>query len=238
MNRVLDVAFALFIIIAFLPFWIVLALILRCTGEGKVFYRQSRIGLGGKEFKLIKFATMLEDIPNLGTGDITLKNDPRVLPVGRFLRIAKINEFPQVINLLKGDMTLVGPRPLIQRTFSFYPEHVQQEIVKLRPGLTGVGSIVFRHEERIIAKSARDYLECYKHEIAPHKGELELWYMRNRSLWIDLKILALTVWVVFFQDSTAYRKLLNSDYSAGKQRKVCSVGQPHDMVKEIDRYRG
>jgi len=208
MRRVLDVTFATAVIVVFLPFWIVLALVLRCTGEGKIFYRQPRIGLGGKAFKLVKFATMLEDSPNLGTGDITLRNDPRVLPAGGFLRKTKINEVPQVINLLRGEMTLVGPRPLTPKHFSFYPDPVQKEIVKVRPGLTGVGSIVFRDEETIIANSNREYLECYKHEIAPYKGEIEVWYIRNRSLLLDCKILILTAWVVLFPESTVYKKLL------------------------------
>jgi lipopolysaccharide/colanic/teichoic acid biosynthesis glycosyltransferase len=208
MRRVADVVFALVVIILPLPFWALLALLLRCTGEGKVFYRQPRVGRAGEIFKLIKFASMLEDSPNLGTGDITVRNDPRVLPVGRLLRKTKLNEFPQAINLLKGDMTLVGPRPLTPKNFALYPDHVRDGVVTLKPGLTGIGSIVFRDEETIIANSGKDHLECYRTEIAPYKGELELWYIANRSLLLDSRIVLLTVWVVLFPKSRAYMKLL------------------------------
>ena len=208
MRRVLDVAFAMIVILLFLPLWIILAIILRLTGEGKIFYFQPRIGFGGRKFRIVKFATMLEDSPNLGTGDITLKNDPRVLPMGRFLRKTKINEIPQVINLLKGEMTLFGPRPLTPRNFSFYSEHVQRVIATVRPGLTGVGSIVFRDEETIISNSDRDYLEFFKNQVVPYKAELELWYIRNQNWLLDLKIFALTAWTMFFHDSMLYKKLL------------------------------
>jgi lipopolysaccharide/colanic/teichoic acid biosynthesis glycosyltransferase len=147
---------------------------------------------------------MLEDSPNIGPGDITLQVDPRVLPFGRFLRKFKINEIPQVINILKGDMTLVGPRPLTPKNFEMYPLEVKQQIVAMVPGLTGIGSIVFRDEEAIMAQSSKSFLECYRDEIAPYKGELELWYVRNQSLWVDLKIVLLTAWMVLFPKSLAY----------------------------------
>lgn len=208
MRRVFDVAFAMIVILLFLPFWIILAIILRLTGEGKIFYFQPRIGFGGRTFRIVKFATMLEDSPNIGTGDITLKNDPRVLPMGRFLRKTKINEIPQFINVLKGEMTLFGPRPLTPRNFSFYPEHVQRVIATVRPGLTGIGSIVFRDEETIISESGRDYLEFFKKQVVPYKAELELWYIRNQNWLLDMKIFTLTVWTVFFHQSMLYKKLL------------------------------
>jgi lipopolysaccharide/colanic/teichoic acid biosynthesis glycosyltransferase/GT2 family glycosyltransferase len=232
MRRVLDIAFAMIVILLFLPLWIILVAILRLTGEGKIFYRQPRIGFGGRTFKIVKFATMLEDSPNLGTGDITLKNDPRVLPIGRFLRKTKINEIPQIINVLKGEMTLVGPRPLTPRNFSFYSEHVQRVIATVRPGLTGVGSIVFRDEETIISNSGRDYLECFKNQVVPYKAELELWYIRNRTSLLDLKILALTLWVVFFHESMLYKKLLkglpvHDDWQAKDE---ADKSQSHELV--------
>lgn len=208
MRRVFDVAFAIIVMLLFFPLWVILAVILRLTGEGKVFYFQPRIGLGGRTFRIVKFATMLENSPNLGTGDITIKNDPRVLPLGRFLRKTKINEIPQVINLLKGEMTLFGPRPLTPKNFAFYPQHIQKIIVSVVPGLTGVGSIVFRNEERTISDCGSDYVEFVKNRIAPYKGELELWYIRNRNWLLDLKILFLTCWALIFHDSMLYKKLL------------------------------
>jgi lipopolysaccharide/colanic/teichoic acid biosynthesis glycosyltransferase len=208
MIRTIDILFSLLLILLFLPFGLVIALALRLTGEGKIFYFQPRVGFQGQIFRLAKFATMLEDSPNLGTGDITLKGDPRVLPLGRFLRKTKINEIPQVINLLKGDMTLVGPRPLTPRNFALYPELIKEEIVKVRPGLTGVGSIIFRDEESILARSSKSYLEAYRDEISVYKGELELWYIRNRSLLLNMKIIMLTAWVILFKESTLSERVL------------------------------
>jgi lipopolysaccharide/colanic/teichoic acid biosynthesis glycosyltransferase len=207
-KRLLDILFSLSLIVILFPFGLILAIILRLTGEGKIFYFQPRVGYQGTTFKLTKFATMLEDSPNLGTKDITLKDDLRVLPVGRFLRKAKINEIPQVFNLLKGDMTLVGPRPLTPNNFNLYPERTKKEIVKVKPGLTGVGSIIFRDEESIISNSSKNYLECYRDDIAVYKGELELWYIKNQSLALDLKIVAVTAWVLIFKDSKAPFRLL------------------------------
>lgn len=208
MKRAVDILFSVTLITLFFPFGLILAIVLRLTGEGKILYFQPRVGYLGNIFKLAKFATMLENSPNLGTGDITLKGDPRVLPVGRFLRKTKINEIPQVLNLLKGDMTLVGPRPLTPRNFALYPERIKEEIVKVRPGLTGVGSIIFRDEESIIAKSSKSYLEAYRDEIATYKGELELWYIKNQSFFLDMKIVGLTAWVILFKKSTLHYRVL------------------------------
>src|SRR4030042_4942737 len=209
MKRAVDLLFSLITIIIFLPFGLVLAILLRLTGEGKIFYCQPRVGYPGNIFKMVKFATMLEDSPNLGTGDITLKDDPRVLPLGRFLRQTKINEIPQVFNLLKGDMTLVGPRPLTPRIFDLYPEHVKKEIVNVRPGLTGVAAIIFRDEASIISRSSKNYLEFCREEIAVYKGNLELWYIKNQNFFLDLKIVMLTVWVILFKDSRLPFRVLN-----------------------------
>ena len=114
---------------------------------------------------------------NIGTGSITLQNDPRVTKIGSFLRKTKINELPQIINILKGDISLVGPRPLVTKTFSAYTAEVQSKIYNVKPGLTGIGSIIFRDEESIIsAVKDEDPHEFYKRVIAPYKGELEMWY--------------------------------------------------------------
>ena len=118
---------------------------------------------------------------NIGTGSITLQNDPRVTKIGSFLRKTKINELPQIINILKGDISLVGPRPLVTKTFSAYNEEVQSKIYNVKPGLTGIGSIIFRDEESIIsAVKDEDPHEFYKRVIAPYKGELEMWYQATQ----------------------------------------------------------
>ena len=130
-----------------------MAFLLLCTGEHKIFYRQKRVGLNGVSFNLLKFATMLVNSPNLPGGDITSGNDPRVLPIGKFLRKTKLNELPQLVNVILGDISLVGPRPLTPNNFSFYDKKTQEIIKKVKPGLTGIGSIVFRDEESIIQNS-------------------------------------------------------------------------------------
>lgn len=191
-KRAFDVIVATILFVAFLPVGLVVALVLRLTGEGQVIFSQRRPGRNGKSFALLKFATMRRDaagskIPLTGAGD------PRVLPVGRWLRKTKLDELPQLLNVLKGDMSLVGPRPLPPEVFTSYPPTVQERLLEVRPGVTGLGSIAFRDEERIFARSRRSTAECYREEIAPRKGRLEMWYIENWSLGLDLKLLLLTV---------------------------------------------
>jgi lipopolysaccharide/colanic/teichoic acid biosynthesis glycosyltransferase len=174
---------------------------LRLTGEGEVFYRQKRVGYRNKMFGIWKFATMLKNSPNMGTGSLTLRDDPRVTPLGKYLRKSKINELPQLINLVIGDMTLVGPRPQMQVDFEAYSLSVQSCIYNLKPGITGIGSVIFRDEEKIISSSGMPPRECYDTLIAPYKGELELWYQQHQSFITDLKIILLTALVVLFTES-------------------------------------
>jgi lipopolysaccharide/colanic/teichoic acid biosynthesis glycosyltransferase len=201
MKRFFDCILSGVVILVFCPIGFFLAVILRFTGEGEIFYRQKRIGRNGKPFGVFKFATMLKDSPNLGTGTITKKGDPRVLPLGKFLRKTKLNEIPQLWNIFIGDMSIVGPRPLTKETRDYIPAEILEEIQDVQPGLTGIGSIIFRDEETIIHESGEDYHAFYRREIAPFKGEVELWYKENRSFFIDLKIIFLTAWVLLFSDS-------------------------------------
>lgn len=191
-KRIVDIIFALILILLLSPLLLAVTVILRFTGEHEVFYLQNRIGHKNKPFKIFKFATMLKASPTMGTKSITLRNDPRVTSVGKYLRMAKINELPQLFNVLLGHMTLVGPRPFVDDTFAAYPEHVQQRIYDCNPGLTGTGSIIYRDEEEIISSSELPPAVCYRTVIAPHKGELELWYQDNRSLLVDFFLLILT----------------------------------------------
>ena len=143
----------------------------------------------------------------MGKGSITLKDDPRVTKIGSFLRKTKINELPQIINVLKGDISLVGPRPLVAKTFSAYNEEVQSKIYNVKPGLTGIGSIIFRDEESIIsAVKDEDPHKFYKRVIAPYKGELEMWYQKHNSFILDLQLIFMTAWVIIFPKSRLYEK--------------------------------
>ena len=209
MKRLLDLFFSWgFLIILTVPL-LPIALLLRITGEGQIFYLQKRVGKHGQVFGLFKFATMLKDSPNLPGGDITMGNrDPRILPFGNILRTTKINEIPQLINILKGELSIVGPRPLTPRNFGYYTEETQNTIKKMTPGLTGIGSIVFRDEASIIDNSPKDAHMCYKEDIAPYKGELEVWYYKNCSMLIDLKLIFLTAWIIFFPKSRLYENVL------------------------------
>lgn len=200
-KRFMDIVLSSMALLVLLPLLIPVCIGLLLTGEHEVFYFQERIGRYNKKFRIWKFATMLKASPNLAGGLHTTRRDPRVLPFGRFLRQTKINELPQLINILKGDMSIVGPRPLVDKTFDPYPEHVKQAIYRVRPGLTGIGSIVFRDEERLLSESGMPTDQFYLQYIAPAKGELELWYQRHLSFWTDCMIIFLTAWVIVFPQS-------------------------------------
>lgn len=200
MQRIFDICFSALALLVLLPLLVPIVVILRFTGEGEVFYLQKRIGRGGQPFNLYKFATMLKNSPSLGTGTITVNNDPRILPVGRFLRRTKINELPQLLNILLGDMSIIGPRPLTNQTFAAYDESTQNAIAKVRPGLSGIGSIIFRGEEDILA-GANGSIQFYTDTIAPYKGSLEMWYIANYTLANYLKAIAVTAIVVVLPKS-------------------------------------
>jgi lipopolysaccharide/colanic/teichoic acid biosynthesis glycosyltransferase len=180
---------------------------LRVTGEGFIFYKQRRLGYKNQYFDVLKFATMLKNSPNMGTGSITLRDDPRLLPMGKFLRKTKINELPQIINVLLGDMSIVGPRPLVDRTFNAYPESIRYKIYDSKPGITGIGSIVFRDEESLISASDLPPAEFYDKYVAPYKGELEMWYNSHKGFWVDLIIIFMTAWVIVFPTSKLIYKV-------------------------------
>src|ERR1700741_2238065 len=152
-KRFFDILFSLIAIIILLPIFIPVIILLLLTGEHEVFFRQDRVGYKNKIFRIWKFATMLKNSPNMGDGDITKRGDPRITPVGKFLRQSKINELPQVINILTGDMSFVGPRPLMKVGFDRYSDEMKTKVYNVPPGLTGIGSILFRDEELIITQS-------------------------------------------------------------------------------------
>jgi len=208
MPRFLDIILATLALLVLLPIFIPIVVILLLTGERKVFYLQSRVGFKNKNFKIFKFATMLSNSANIGTGSLTLKNDPRVLPFGSFLRKTKINELPQILNIIIGDLSIVGPRPQMKVDFEKYSKEVQQKIYDVRPGLTGIGSIVFRDEESLISQAAEKENPhvFYKRVIAPYKGEIEMWYQKNYSFYLDLQLIFMTAWVIIFTETRLYEE--------------------------------
>lgn len=201
LKRIMDITLSTIALLVLSPLFLVVSLLLLFTGEHYVFYFQQRIGLKNKTFDIWKFATMLKNSPNMGTGTITLRKDPRVLPCGTFLRKTKINELPQIINVFIGNMSVVGPRPLTANHFNTYSQDVKEVLYHIKPGITGIGSIVFRDEERLISASDLPPAEYYAKYISPYKGELEKWYYNNRSLGVDIKLIFLTAWVIVRPES-------------------------------------
>jgi len=204
LKRLFDFVLAAVVLILLLPIFIPVILILSITGEKEVFYLQNRVGFKNKPFKIWKFATMLKDSENIGMGSITVSDDPRVFPFGSFLRKTKINELPQVINVLIGNMSVVGPRPLMLVDFQKYDLELQKTVYNCKPGITGIGSIVFRDEQKMISNTNMDPQEYYLKHIIPYKGMLETWYQENASLLVDFKIIFLTGWVIFFPNSNLH----------------------------------
>lgn len=202
-KRLLDLLISLPVFLFLLPLFIPISIVLKLTGEGEILYFQKRIGIHKQYFKIMKFATMLKNSESMGSGIYTAKNDNRILPMGIFLRKSKINELPQILNIILGHISLVGPRPLIERTFKLYDLDDQDIICSVKPGLTGIGSIVFRNEEELLLKADPKNMEdFYKKYITPYKANLEKWYVKNKSFKNDLIIIALTAWVIFFKNSS------------------------------------
>jgi len=206
-QRLFDILITGLALLIFSPLVIPLILLLRMTGEGEVFYLQERVGINGKIFSILKFATMLKDSPSIATGEITIRNDPRILPLGNFLRKTKINELPQLWNILVGDMSIVGPRPMVPKTFARYSEEAREVLCSVRPGLTGIGSVIFRDEERFL-DGHKNPIAFYNEVIIPYKSSLELWYLRHKSFKLYFLIIFLTAWVIMFPTSELPRFIL------------------------------
>lgn len=210
LKRLMDIFISFTALVCLSPILIPVMIGLLLTGEHYIFYFQQRIGLKNKPFQIWKFATMLKNSPNMGTGTITLRKDPRVLPMGGFLRKTKINELPQIFNVLFGSMSIVGPRPLTQNHFDKYSDEVKAVLFKTKPGITGVGSIIFRDEEELISNCNMPVDKFYAEHISPYKGALEVWYGENRSLILDIKIIILTAWVILKPKSNLVYKWLKN----------------------------
>jgi len=212
LKRTFDVLSSGIAILILSPLLIPVIIGLKLTGEGYIFYKQERVGYKNKLFLIWKFATMLKDSANMPGGIMTTKNDSRITPMGSFLRKSKINELPQLFNIFFGHMSIVGPRPVMKVSFESYPNEIQKVIYNVKPGLTGIGSIIFRDEEKLITdvkSNGGDLWEFYKGEIYPLKGELEIWYQNHKSFILDIKLILITAWVIFVPTSKLYEKWFN-----------------------------
>jgi lipopolysaccharide/colanic/teichoic acid biosynthesis glycosyltransferase len=212
-KRSCDILVSSILLIILSPLLIPIVIGLKLTGEGYIFYKQERVGFKNENFSILKFATMLKDSPNMAGGIMTTKKDPRITPMGGFLRKSKINELPQLLNILLGDMSFVGPRPVMPISFNTYPENVKQVIYNVKPGLTGIGSIVFRDEEQLISaikEKGLDTWDFYSNKLYPFKGKLEIWYQNNQNLTVDFKIIMITAWVIINSKSNLVYKTFKS----------------------------
>jgi lipopolysaccharide/colanic/teichoic acid biosynthesis glycosyltransferase len=208
MIRFFDIIFSGIAIIILLPFMIPVMIALKLTGEHYIFYGQARVGRYGKDFTLLKFATMLKDSPDLPGGLYTSTNDPRVLPMGKFLRRTKMNELPQLINIFIGQMSIVGYRPTVREHYNAYPEDAKKKIYNAKPGLTGIGSIVFRNEEEIL-QQFENKKEFHQKVITPYKAMLESWYVDHNNLFNYFAIIFVTVIVVLNTQSNIWAKVFS-----------------------------
>jgi lipopolysaccharide/colanic/teichoic acid biosynthesis glycosyltransferase len=192
MKRLFDLAFSVICCLFIIPILGIIAAIIKLTSPGPIIFAQTRIGLNKRPFMMRKFRTMVIDAEKLG-GHFTQKNDPRITPIGRFLRRTKLDELPQLYNVITGDMSLVGPRPdTPKRVDKYTPE--MREILRVRPGITSIASLHFRNEESIFDITQGDPDDFYIKYIAPAKIEIAMAHVRHNSLWFDLQVLLLTLW--------------------------------------------
>lgn len=192
-KRLFDIVVSSFALLLLAPFFLIISLLIALTSRGPVFFLQERVGKNGNPFKIMKFRTMVQDAEKLGK-QITVGNDARITKIGKFLRATKLDELPQLCNIVVGTMSFVGPRPEVPRYVALYND-MQRQILKIKPGLTDLASIEYRHEsERLAASDDPEY--TYIHEIMPHKIELNQKYIATMSFFHDIIILCKTVWAV------------------------------------------
>ena len=190
MKRIFDILFSLVVLVIGIPFGLLIALAIVIDSRGHVIYKQKRVGRDNVDFQLYKFRTMCTDADK-GSQITVSDHDSRITKTGTFLRKYKIDEFPQFLNILKGEMSIVGPRPEVRKYVDLYtPE--QMRVLTVRPGLTDYASIRYVNENEILAASDNPE-ETYIHEIMPDKLALNLQYIEEQSIWVDVKIMFMTL---------------------------------------------
>lgn len=194
LRRFVDLVLSLFGLFILFPFFLLLAVLIRLTSKGPVFYKAKRIGKDGVPFFLYKFRTMVIDADKQGPG-ITVSGDRRVTSIGKILRQIKVDELPQLINVLKGEMSLVGPRPESPDYVALYTSE-QRLILSVRPGITGAASLQYRQEADLL--SGENWERRYCEEILPHKIAIDLAYLKERSLFTDIWLIIKTITGIFY----------------------------------------
>lgn len=195
-KRLFDIIFSFFGLLLTLPLFLIFAVLIKLDSPGPVFYRGKRVGKDGEEFRIFKFRSMVQDAEKLG-GPSTSEDDPRLTKFGKFLRKHNLDELPQLINVLRGQMSFVGPRPEVPSEVETYPEEVRKIILSVKPGMTDLATLENIHEEKIL-RGAADPHQAYREIIQPQKLKLAVEYVKNRSFWLDLKIIFKTIKVAFF----------------------------------------
>ncbi len=192
-KRAFDIVFSLLGLLVFLPILLLVGVWIRLDSRGPALYRGVRVGRGGGRFRVLKFRTMVCDAEQIG-GPSTSDDDPRITKVGKLLRKYKLDELPQLFNVMKGEMSFVGPRPEVPLEVDRYTPQ-QRELLSVSPGITDWASIRFRNEGEILQGSPNPH-ETYREKIQPLKILLGLEYARHHSLWIDLRIILATLWAI------------------------------------------
>lgn len=188
MKRLLDIVLSLAAILLSCPLLLTVVAMIRLEGGGPVLFRQERVGLRGRSFHILKFRTMRPDGQGLG---ITVAGDDRITPLGRRLRSSKLDELPQLFNVLKGEMSLVGPRPELPAYVALWAADDRARVLSVRPGITDFASLIFRQEESLLAAQP-DPEDYYRRILVPQKLRLARYYVRTRSCGLDLWLLAQT----------------------------------------------
>ena len=191
LKRLFDIIFSLVGLLLLLPLFVFIVVRIKLDSKGPIFYRGKRIGKFGRPFRIYKFRTMYADADKMRGSPSAGDDDPRITKFGRFLRSYKLNELPQLINVLKGEMSFVGPRPEVEQYVNIFTEE-EKAILSVRPGITDYASIKFHNEGEILAGSP-DPDKAYEEVIRPEKLRLQLEYIRNHSLWVDFKLLFKTL---------------------------------------------
>jgi len=194
-KRLFDIIFSFLGLVITTPLLGLIALLIKLDSKGPVFYRGKRVGRFGSPFRIFKFRSMVEKAEELG-GPSTASDDPRLTKIGKFLKKYQLDELPQLINVLKGEMSLVGPRPEVKKYVDMMAEEERKTVLSVRPGMTDLASLWNFHEGEIL-KGSPDPEKTYMEKIRPTKIKLQLEYVKNRSFWLDLKIILKTILKIF-----------------------------------------
>ena len=207
MIRLFDIILSFFGILIVSPILIIVSIILSVTGHA-VFFTQIRVGQGNKHFNVIKFTTMAKNAERIDFNDISFVNDTRYFSFGKVLNKTKINELPQLFNIILGDMSFIGPRPLVPETFyNYYTKEAQAAIMKIKPGLSGISSVVFRNEDIIRSKTTLSNEDFARQYLFPYKGEIEKWQVMNHTLKNYFLLIGLTIIAVILPKNQIHKKL-------------------------------